>query len=308
MVGSNIDGYMARFHELSRLVPHMVTPENQRANRYIRGLAPETKAHVTSSKPTIFRVLATDGIKDRIFKKQKNTGNKKRSNDQNKNQGYFTRYCMGKAINERPRPTCFECGDPNHFRRNCLSMNQDTTTKGNRSNPMLAIKGKPNTGNNRNRAQGRAFSLGVAKAPQDQNVVTSRFSLNDHFSIVLFDFSADYSFISTNLLPLITMKPSAISPGYEIEIASGLMVRNKQEKDKIGTKPDQIKKKGKRGEAWKNQEQSQWIEREKPKKTQKEWSKTQTRLKNYQEKDKIRSKPDENRKRGEAGKSQKQLQ
>nr|GEV71615.1 hypothetical protein [Tanacetum cinerariifolium] len=41
-------------------------------------------------------------------------------------------------------------------------------------------------------------------------------------------------------------------------------VRNKREKEKIGTKPDNN---GKRGKARKSQEQSQWIEREKPKKT-----------------------------------------
>ncbi|GKD94594.1 hypothetical protein Tco_1374431 [Tanacetum coccineum] len=51
MVGSDINGYTARFHELARLVPHMVTHESQRVNRYIRGLAPEIKAHVTLSKP-----------------------------------------------------------------------------------------------------------------------------------------------------------------------------------------------------------------------------------------------------------------
>ncbi|GKE82229.1 putative reverse transcriptase domain-containing protein, partial [Tanacetum coccineum] len=50
------------------------------------------------------------------------------------------------------------------------------------------------------------------------------FSLNDHFATILFDSGADYSFISTNFLPLINMKPSVICPGYEIEIASGLKV------------------------------------------------------------------------------------
>nr|GEV24215.1 putative reverse transcriptase domain-containing protein [Tanacetum cinerariifolium] len=68
MVGSDIDGYTARFYELARLVPHMVTPESQRvvsmANR-----------------------LTTDGIKDGIFKKKENVRNKKRSNDQNRNRG-----------------------------------------------------------------------------------------------------------------------------------------------------------------------------------------------------------------------------
>ncbi|GJR57718.1 putative reverse transcriptase domain-containing protein [Tanacetum coccineum] len=197
MVGSDIDGYTARFHELARLVPHMVTPESQRgavsmANR-----------------------LTTDGIKDGTFKKRENARNKKRSNDQNKNRGrddrnkrqitgrnfaqttseqgqgqrqyarphpkcakcnfhhsgnchvcgrcnqvgHFTRYCTGRATNERPRPTCFECGDPNHFERNFPRMNRDTTTGRNRPHPVLAIEGNPNPGNNRNRAQGRAFAL-----------------------------------------------------------------------------------------------------------------------------------------------------
>ncbi|GKG21072.1 hypothetical protein Tco_0383667, partial [Tanacetum coccineum] len=72
----------------------MVTLENQSVNRYIRGLAPEIKAHVTSSKAATIQSavsmanrLTTDGIKDGIFKKQEIAGNKKRLNDQNKNQG-----------------------------------------------------------------------------------------------------------------------------------------------------------------------------------------------------------------------------
>nr|GEU61236.1 reverse transcriptase domain-containing protein [Tanacetum cinerariifolium] len=142
----------------------MVTPESQRVNRYIRGLAPKIKAHVTSSKPATIQGavsmanrLTTDGIKDGLFKKKENVGNKRMSSDQKRNQG-------------------------------------------------------------------RAFRLGVAEAPQDPNVVTGTFSLNDHFAIVLFDSGADYSFISIKFLPLIDMKPSVINPGYEIKIASGIKV------------------------------------------------------------------------------------
>ncbi|GJR23746.1 putative reverse transcriptase domain-containing protein [Tanacetum coccineum] len=94
MVRSDIDGYTTRFHELARLVPHMVTPESQRVNRYIQGLAPEIKEHVTSSKPAIIQgavsmanSLIIDGIKDGLFKKKENAGHKRRSNDQNKNRG-----------------------------------------------------------------------------------------------------------------------------------------------------------------------------------------------------------------------------
>ncbi|GKC75490.1 putative reverse transcriptase domain-containing protein, partial [Tanacetum coccineum] len=141
--------------------------------------------------------------------------------------GHFTRYCTGRAADERPRPTCYECGDPNHFRRNCPRINRVTTSGGNRPNPVLAIEGNTNQGNNRNRAQGRAFGLGVAEAPQDPNIVTGTFSLNDHFATVLFDSGADYSFISTKFLPLINMKPSVISLGYAIEIASSVIVETK---------------------------------------------------------------------------------
>nr|GEV57442.1 hypothetical protein [Tanacetum cinerariifolium]GEW03841.1 hypothetical protein [Tanacetum cinerariifolium] len=123
MIGLNIDGYTARFHHLERLVPYMVTPENQRVNRYIQG--PKIKAHVTSSKPTT--IQSAFGMANRL-----------------------------------------------------------TTDGGNRPNPMLVIEGNPNQ--------------------------------------VLFDSGTDYSFISTNFLPLINMKPSVISPDYDIEIASGLNV------------------------------------------------------------------------------------
>nr|GFC38499.1 hypothetical protein [Tanacetum cinerariifolium] len=229
----------------------MVTPESQRVNRYIRGLAPEIKAHVTSSQPATIQGdvgmanrLTTDGIKYGIFKKKENVRNKKRSIDQNRNRGRDDR-------NKRQRTRSnFVMTTPDQGKGNvsmlvniqgvqsvtsitqetvlCVDdaskINQATIAGGNRPNPVLAIEGNPKPGNNRNRAQGRAFTLGVAEAPQDPNVVTGTFSLNDHFAIVLFDSGADYSFISTNFFPSIDMKPSVINPGYEIEIASDVKV------------------------------------------------------------------------------------
>nr|GEV97868.1 putative reverse transcriptase domain-containing protein [Tanacetum cinerariifolium] len=171
MVGSDIDGYTARFHELAR-------------NR---------------------------GRDDR--NKRQRTGGNFALTVLEQGQGQSQYYGQhSKDSNERPRPTCFECGDPNQFKRNCPRMNRATTSGGNRPNPVLEIKGNTNQGNSRNRAQGRAFGLGVAEAPQDLNVVTGTFFLNDYFATVLFDSGADYSFISTKFLALINMKPSVIMP------------------------------------------------------------------------------------------------
>ncbi|GJU49247.1 putative reverse transcriptase domain-containing protein [Tanacetum coccineum] len=72
--------------------------------------------------------------------------------------------------------------------------------------------------------RGRTFAITANEPQQDLNVVTSTFSLNDHFATVLLDSGADYSFISTNFLPLINMKPSVVNPGYKIKITSGLKV------------------------------------------------------------------------------------
>nr|GEU44500.1 putative reverse transcriptase domain, ribonuclease H-like domain, aspartic peptidase domain protein [Tanacetum cinerariifolium] len=212
MVGSNIEGYTARFHELARLVPHMVTLESQCVNRYIQGLAPKIKPHVTSSEPATIQGamsmdnrLTIDGIKDGHFKKKENVGNKKRSNDQNKNQGRDDR-------NKRQRTG-------GNFALTILEQG-----KGQRRYAGQHSKCAKCNFHLFGNCPGRAFGLGVVEAPQDPNVMTGTFSPNDHFATVLFDSGDDYRFISTNFLPLIDMKPIVINPGYEIEIDSGVKV------------------------------------------------------------------------------------
>ncbi|PWA61748.1 reverse transcriptase domain-containing protein [Artemisia annua] len=50
MVGANHASYTDRFHELSRMVPHLVTPESKRIDRYIRGLVPQIRAMEVKDK------------------------------------------------------------------------------------------------------------------------------------------------------------------------------------------------------------------------------------------------------------------
>ncbi|GKD81744.1 putative reverse transcriptase domain-containing protein [Tanacetum coccineum] len=86
----------------------------------------------------------------------------------------------------------------------------------------IALEGNRNTRNNGNQARGRAFSVNAVDALQDPNVVTSTFSLNDHFATLL---NFDFNFISTKFVPLLNVKPSIVSPRYVIKVANG-----KQEK------------------------------------------------------------------------------
>ncbi|GKB86892.1 hypothetical protein Tco_0959164 [Tanacetum coccineum] len=50
MIRANHAGYTDRFHELAKLVPHLVTPESTRIKRYMAGLAPEIRGMLKATQ------------------------------------------------------------------------------------------------------------------------------------------------------------------------------------------------------------------------------------------------------------------
>ncbi|GJX67067.1 putative reverse transcriptase domain-containing protein, partial [Tanacetum coccineum] len=111
--------------------------------------------------------------------------------------------------------TCYECGSRKHYRNTCPKLNLAPDQVGNR----LTIKGNWNTRNSEIQVKGRAFNVNAVGALQDPNIVTGTFYLNHHYATVLFDFGADFSFISTDFAPLLNVRPSFVNPGYVIEVA-----------------------------------------------------------------------------------------
>nr|GFB91596.1 reverse transcriptase domain-containing protein [Tanacetum cinerariifolium] len=69
-----------------------------------------------------------------------------------------------------------------------------------------------------------SFMLGAEEARQDPNIVTGKFTLNDHFATTLFNSGADYSFVCTTFIPLLGIEPSKLGFKYEIDIASEKLV------------------------------------------------------------------------------------
>nr|GFA02368.1 reverse transcriptase domain-containing protein [Tanacetum cinerariifolium] len=55
MVGAGHAAYTDRFHELARLVPHLVTLESRMIERYVYGLAPQIHRMVAVTKPKIIQ-------------------------------------------------------------------------------------------------------------------------------------------------------------------------------------------------------------------------------------------------------------
>ncbi|PWA40380.1 zinc finger, CCHC-type, Retrotransposon gag domain protein [Artemisia annua] len=94
MVGVEVDKYTARFHELTRMVPHIVSTVEKLIDRYIWGLIPEIRRDVTSSEPTTLQdavgmayhltndVIRSGGLTKGNDNKQKRQGDQQGNRDQ----------------------------------------------------------------------------------------------------------------------------------------------------------------------------------------------------------------------------------
>ncbi|GJZ14317.1 putative reverse transcriptase domain-containing protein [Tanacetum coccineum] len=141
--------YTDRFHELARLVPHLVTPESRMIERYVYGLAPQIRGMVAVT----------------VAKKCRRQT--------------FGRDCRGvlrnvNTVNAR-NPTvkaCYECGSTDHVRSACPRLNRARGPKENCPNQVAANKGGQGHRNQGNQARGRAFMLGAEEARQYSNFVT----------------------------------------------------------------------------------------------------------------------------------------
>ncbi|GJV28909.1 putative reverse transcriptase domain-containing protein [Tanacetum coccineum] len=256
--------YTDRFHELAKLVPHLVTPESVRIKRYVVGLAHEIRGRLKATQPTTIQdailragILTDEAIscgtlsksneKRKAVEETSKSGRSWRDKKKAKMGAGFVATAPPK--NEfRPGHFAKDCRAPfkratpvnavrmGHNRKACYECGSPdhlpyncpklNRAPGQAGNP-LALEGNRNNRNNGNQARGRAFNVNgnAVEALQDPKVVTATFSLNDHFATVLFDPGANFSFISTEFAPLLNVKPSIVNPGYVIEVADGKKVK-----------------------------------------------------------------------------------
>ncbi|GKE81475.1 putative reverse transcriptase domain-containing protein, partial [Tanacetum coccineum] len=113
------------------------------------------------------------------------------------------RYCKEKSVsisaNGQPILTCYDCGEQDHTRNQCLKkVKQEETGE----------------------VHGRAYAIKDAE-PQGPNVVTSTFLLNNRYASILFNSGSDRSFVDTRFSSMLNIKPIKISASYEVGLADG---------------------------------------------------------------------------------------
>ncbi|GJR75127.1 putative reverse transcriptase domain-containing protein [Tanacetum coccineum] len=162
-----------------RLVPHLVTPESRKIERYVYGLAPQILEMVAAIEPKtmqkamqIFGALTDEAIRNGSIKKVEKRGyvgepsKDKNGRDDNKrtrtrnafatienpvrreNTGHLAKDCRGVPRNVNPVNVrnltiraCYECGSTDHVRSSCPRMNRAQGPKGNHPNQVAANNG-----------------------------------------------------------------------------------------------------------------------------------------------------------------------
>ncbi|GJS40982.1 putative reverse transcriptase domain-containing protein [Tanacetum coccineum] len=134
MVGADHATYTDRFHELARLVPHLVTPENKRIERYIYGLASHIQGMVAATEPTTIQkaVQKANTLTDEAIR----NGSLKRNPERRRNGGETSRDRNVKDDNKRNRTGNAFAKTANPVRREytgaapkCANCNQHHSTE-----------------------------------------------------------------------------------------------------------------------------------------------------------------------------------
>ncbi|GJW02457.1 putative reverse transcriptase domain-containing protein [Tanacetum coccineum] len=152
MVGDGHAAYTDRFHELARLVPHLVTPKSRKIKRYVYGLAPQIRGMVAATKPKIMQkavqisgALTDEAVRNGLIKKVKKRGNVGEPSKDNNGRDDNKRTRTGNAFATTTNPvgrentgawpkcttcnffhapggpcrTCFNCNRPGYLARDC---------------------------------------------------------------------------------------------------------------------------------------------------------------------------------------------
>ncbi|GJS41218.1 putative reverse transcriptase domain-containing protein [Tanacetum coccineum] len=225
----DIEAYSNCFHELVLMCSELMSTENKKIEKYIRGFPKRIKGNITSSKPaTLHEAInmacepveqSVQGRAARIAKSRGYAGNLPRCNRYNSHHnGQFPPKCQrcqrtghqekdcrtrvpGVGVTSLQDVTCYGCSEKGHYKDKC--------PKG---------RNQHNEG-----ARGRAYVV-VENPQQNPNVVTGTFLLNDHYACIRFDSGDEKSFISFVFTPFIDITLAALNTSYEVELADGKVV------------------------------------------------------------------------------------
>ncbi|GJZ68792.1 reverse transcriptase domain-containing protein [Tanacetum coccineum] len=194
--GTDLTSYTQHFQELALLCGRMFPEESDKIEKYVGGLPDMIHGSVVASKPNIMQEaveIATELMDKKILSfadrqtknKRKQDNNQQQEPPQNKRQNTGMAYAIGtgeKKLYGGSKPLC----PKSPANANTANNQRDT--------------GIGNPAGNVN-APAKVYAVGHVGTNPDSNVVTYTFLLNNRYASILFDTSADRSFVSTTFSP-----------------------------------------------------------------------------------------------------------
>ncbi|GJU76510.1 putative reverse transcriptase domain-containing protein [Tanacetum coccineum] len=229
----------------------MVPEEEDRVEKFIRGLPDNIQGNVIAAEPTRLQdaVRIANNLMDQKLMGYavKNAENKRRlevnQRDNHGQQPPFKRPNVGgqnvarayTAYNNEKKqyngllPLCNKC--KLHHEGLCIvrcgkcnkvgHLTRDWQGHYQSDCPKLKDQNRGNKARNKNgvgKAKGKAYVLGGGDANPDSNVVKGTFLLNNHYAFILFDSGADISFVSTTFSTLLDITLDTLDVSYAVEL------------------------------------------------------------------------------------------
>ncbi|GKC88283.1 putative reverse transcriptase domain-containing protein [Tanacetum coccineum] len=216
------DAFSMTWKALMKLMTEMVLEEEDQVEKYIGGLPDNIQGNVIATEPIRFDNNSRDNHgQQQPFKRQNVNGQNVardytiRNNVERRGVGHMTKDCRTAVaatsqrapVGNKTGNACYECR--RHYRNECPKLRNQ-----NRRNKTV------NKTRN-NEAKARAYAIGGGRANPDSNVVIGMFLLNNRYASMLFDSSADRSFVSTTFSALLDVIPSTLDTSYAVELADG---------------------------------------------------------------------------------------
>ncbi|GKB19430.1 putative reverse transcriptase domain-containing protein [Tanacetum coccineum] len=244
MKGNDLTSYIRRFQELVLLYTRMVLDEEDKFERFIRGLPDNIQGNVIVAEPTRLQdaIRIANNLMDQKLKGYaRNVENKrmfdnsprdnhgqqpafKRQNvrgqnvaraymaGSNERKGYVGSlpYCNMCMLHHEGLCTvrCGNCKRVGHMTRDCTADVAPNTQR--------TLNRRNNTGSNE--ATAKAYAIEGGGANSDSNIVTCTFLLNNCYDSMLFDLGADRIFVSSTFSALLDVAPSTLDTSRPFDI------------------------------------------------------------------------------------------
>ncbi|GJX86975.1 putative reverse transcriptase domain-containing protein [Tanacetum coccineum] len=240
--GNDVAAYTQCFQKLTLMCTKFLADETEKVDKYISRLPNNIYGNVMSARPKTLDdaiELANDLMDQKLhtYTKRQNDNKRKADDSSGNNQQPHKNQNVARAYTVSPGekkaytgnlPLCTKCNY--HHTGQCAPKCGSYKRYGHTTNDCRVNTNNNNKNNNKNQKAGacyecgRAYALGGRDASPDSNVITGTFLLNNRYATILFDTSADRSFVSNTFSALIEITPTTLENYYDVELADGKII------------------------------------------------------------------------------------